>query len=124
MDVVGMVLESVGTSKDMLNFVSELLCIYICFAGEVELNPPKPTVNQQPVDVGRLTRTVTGESFILEEDAPSNFPPNKITDLTVEIQEDTMHLSWTAPGEDYDEGTAQSYEIRRLEDVSKQLQQR
>ncbi|XP_053503622.1 LOW QUALITY PROTEIN: calcium-activated chloride channel regulator 3A-1-like [Ictalurus furcatus] len=85
--------------------------------GEVELNPPKPPVNQQPVDVGSFTRTITGESFIAEADAPSNFPPNKITDLTAEIQEDTMRLNWTAPGDDYDQGTAQSYEMRWSEDL-------
>ncbi|XP_067220887.1 calcium-activated chloride channel regulator 4-like isoform X2 [Chanodichthys erythropterus] len=35
-----------------------------------------------------------------------------ITDLSAEIQEDSVLLSWTAPGEDLDQGTAKSYEIR------------
>ncbi|KAB5550043.1 hypothetical protein PHYPO_G00049120 [Pangasianodon hypophthalmus] len=85
--------------------------------GKVELNPPKPPVNVEPVDVGSFTRTVTGESFVVERDSTLNFPPNKITDLTAEIQEDTVLLNWTAPGEDYDQGTAQSYEIRWGEDL-------
>ncbi|XP_046718337.1 calcium-activated chloride channel regulator 1-like isoform X1 [Silurus meridionalis] len=85
--------------------------------GKVELNPPKPPVNVQPVDVGNFTRTVTGESFVVDRDAPPNFPPNKITDLRAEIQEDTVLLNWTAPGEDFDQGTAKSYDIRWSEDL-------
>ncbi|KAL1260511.1 hypothetical protein QQF64_008338 [Cirrhinus molitorella] len=79
--------------------------------GVVQLNPPKPTVSEEPVEVGSFTRTATGESFVVSG-TPPNFPPNKITDLSAEIQEDTVFLSWTAPGEDLDEGTAKSYEIR------------
>ncbi|RXN36776.1 epithelial chloride channel -like protein [Labeo rohita] len=33
-------------------------------------------------------------------------------DLSAKIQDDSVLLSWTAPGEDLDEGTAKSYEIR------------
>lgn len=86
----------------------EITAIYILFPGKVELNPPKPPVNVQPVDVGPFTRTVTGESFLMEANAPPNFPPNKITDLTAEIQMGTVFLNWTAPGEDYDQGTGES----------------
>ncbi|KAF5896863.1 epithelial chloride channel protein-like, partial [Clarias magur] len=85
--------------------------------GKVELNPPKPPVNVQTENIGSFTRVATGESFVVEQDAPSNFPPNKITDLTAVIQEETVFLRWTAPGEDCDEGTAQSYEIRWSKDL-------
>uniref|UniRef100_A0A4W4HLQ2 VWFA domain-containing protein n=1 Tax=Electrophorus electricus TaxID=8005 RepID=A0A4W4HLQ2_ELEEL len=59
-------------------------------------------------NVGSFTRTATGESFVV--DVPvgvplPNFPPNKITDLSAEIQEDIVLLNWTAPGEDLDQGT-------------------
>ncbi|MCI4385521.1 hypothetical protein PGIGA_G00051480 [Pangasianodon gigas] len=101
----------------LLDNGAAITSIYILYPGKVELNPPKPPVNVQPVDVGSFTRTVTGESFVVEANAASNFPPNKITDLTAEIQEDTVLLNWTAPGEDYDQGTAQSYEIRWSEDL-------
>ncbi|MCJ8739748.1 hypothetical protein PDJAM_G00050740 [Pangasius djambal] len=101
----------------ILSSVTAITSIYILYPGKVELNPPKPPVNVQPVDVGSFTRAVTGESFVVEKDATLNFPPNKITDLTAEIQEDTVLLNWTAPGEDYDYGTAQSYEIRWSEDL-------
>ncbi|XP_042609833.1 calcium-activated chloride channel regulator 1-like [Cyprinus carpio] len=82
--------------------------------GVVQLNPPKPPVSEEPLEVGNFTRTATGESFVvkLSGTTPPNFPPNRITDLSAEIQEDTVLLSWTAPGEDLDQGTAKSYEIR------------
>uniref|UniRef100_A0A8C1LP08 VWFA domain-containing protein n=1 Tax=Cyprinus carpio TaxID=7962 RepID=A0A8C1LP08_CYPCA len=80
----------------------------------VHLNPPKPPVSDEPLEVVNFTRTATGESFevTLSGTAPPNFPPNRITDLSAEIQEDTVLLNWTAPGEDLDQGTAKSYEIR------------
>ncbi|XP_053363968.1 calcium-activated chloride channel regulator 1-like [Clarias gariepinus] len=84
--------------------------------GTVVLNPPKPPVNMQRDDIGRFTRTLTGESFVVEAEEPLNFPPSKITDLIADIQEDTVFLNWTAPGEDYDQGTADSYEIRWSKD--------
>ncbi|RXN08351.1 epithelial chloride channel -like protein [Labeo rohita] len=81
--------------------------------GEVQLNPPKPTVSDEPLGVGSFTRTATGESFVVTlSGPPPNFPPNRITDLSAKIQDDSVLLSWTAPGEDLDEGTAKSYEIR------------
>ncbi|XP_042595156.1 LOW QUALITY PROTEIN: calcium-activated chloride channel regulator 3A-1-like [Cyprinus carpio] len=82
--------------------------------GVVQLNPPKPPVSEEPLEVGSFTRTATGESFevTLSGTAPPNFPPNRITDLSAEIHEDTVLLNWTAPGEDLDQGTAKSYEIR------------
>ncbi|XP_051717359.1 calcium-activated chloride channel regulator 1-like [Ctenopharyngodon idella] len=82
--------------------------------GVVEMNPPKPPVSEESLEVGRFTRTATGESFevAFTGSTPPNFPPNRITDLSAEIQEDSVLLNWTAPGEDLDYGTAKSYEIR------------
>uniref|UniRef100_A0A8C1ZI81 Chloride channel accessory 1 n=1 Tax=Cyprinus carpio TaxID=7962 RepID=A0A8C1ZI81_CYPCA len=82
----------------------------------VQLNHPKPFVFVEPLDVGNFTRTATGESFevTLSGTAPPNFPPNRITDLSAEIQEDTVLLNWTAPGEDLDQGTGKSYNYTRL----------
>ncbi|KAI5625498.1 epithelial chloride channel protein-like isoform X1, partial [Silurus asotus] len=90
--------------------------------GKVKINPPKPKINVQPVDVGNFTRTVTGESFVVDRDTTINFPPNKITDLIAEIKEDTVLLNWTAPGEDFDVGKVKSYEIRWSDDL-KMLQE-
>uniref|UniRef100_A0A8C1P369 VWFA domain-containing protein n=1 Tax=Cyprinus carpio TaxID=7962 RepID=A0A8C1P369_CYPCA len=88
--------------------------VVLLISGVVQLNPPKPPVSEEPLEVGSFTRTATGESFevTLSGTAPPNFPPNRITDLSAEIHEDTVLLSWTAPGEDLDQGTAKSYEIR------------
>ncbi|RXN08350.1 epithelial chloride channel -like protein [Labeo rohita] len=81
--------------------------------GVVELNPPKPPVSVEPLEVENFTRTATGESFVvtLSGTTPPNFPPNRITDLSAEIQEDTVLLSWTAPGEDLDQGTVISISV-------------
>ncbi|XP_052473200.1 calcium-activated chloride channel regulator 4A [Carassius gibelio] len=81
--------------------------------GVVELNPLKPPVPEESIVIGSFSRTATGESFevVLKSTTPLNFPPNRITDLSAEIQEDTVLLSWTAPGEDLDQGTAKSYKI-------------
>uniref|UniRef100_A0A8C1ZEF1 Chloride channel accessory 1 n=1 Tax=Cyprinus carpio TaxID=7962 RepID=A0A8C1ZEF1_CYPCA len=89
-------------------------CVVTLILIVVQLSPPKPPIFEEPLDVGNFTRTDTGESFMvkLSGQAPSNFPPNRITDLSAEIQEDTVLLNWTAPGEDLDQGTAKSYEIR------------
>lgn len=77
--------------------------------GSVALNPPKPPVSEedQQADVGSFTRTAIGESFSVAIDptAPRpKFPPNKITDLRAVIQNDTVTLTWTSPGEDFDLG--------------------
>ncbi|KAA0702251.1 Calcium-activated chloride channel regulator 1 [Triplophysa tibetana] len=83
---------------------------------EVELNPPKPPVPEQPLVEGNFSRTATGESFEVTISNPPIYPPNKITDLNAEILENTVFLIWTAPGEDFDLGTAKSYEIRWSDD--------
>ncbi|RXN38313.1 epithelial chloride channel -like protein [Labeo rohita] len=83
-------------------------------AGVVEMNPSKPLVSPESLITGSFRRTATGESFevILKSTTPPNFPPNRITDLNADIQEDIVLLSWTAPGEDLDHGTAKSYKIK------------
>ncbi|XP_053362895.1 calcium-activated chloride channel regulator 1-like [Clarias gariepinus] len=83
---------------------------------KVELSPPKPPVQVQTGSIDSFRRVVTGVSFVVEADAPSNFPPNKIVDMVAAIHQDTVFLSWTAPGGDCDQGTAHSYEIRWSED--------
>ncbi|XP_029562097.1 LOW QUALITY PROTEIN: calcium-activated chloride channel regulator 4A-like [Salmo trutta] len=77
--------------------------------GKVVMNPPKPPFSEDDLqdDVGSFTRTAIGESFSvsLPPGVPPKFPPNKITDLNAEIEEDKVMLTWTAPGEDMDQGT-------------------
>ncbi|XP_067086441.1 calcium-activated chloride channel regulator 3A-1-like [Osmerus mordax] len=89
--------------------------------GKLELNPPKPSVGEEDLvaDVGIFSRTAIGESFTvtLNSGVPATkFPPNTITDLNAELVKDRVLLTWTAPGEDLDQGTASKYEIRYSED--------
>lgn len=55
-----------------------------------------------------ISRVSSGGSFsVLGVPAgphPDVFPPCKITDLQAVKVEDEVTLSWTAPGEDYDQG--------------------
>ncbi|XP_043114420.1 calcium-activated chloride channel regulator 4A-like [Puntigrus tetrazona] len=90
--------------------------------GVVELNPSKSPVLSESLVIGNFTRTATGESFevVLKSTTPPNFPPNRITDLSAEIQEDTVLLSWTAPGEDLDQGTVSyPHSCQQLEKVAR-----
>ncbi|XP_062308216.1 calcium-activated chloride channel regulator 3A-1-like [Osmerus eperlanus] len=89
--------------------------------GKLELNPPKPSVGEEDLvaDVGIFSRTAIGESFTvnLPPGVPATkFPPNTITDLNAELVKDRVLLTWTAPGEDLDQGTASEYDIRYSED--------
>uniref|UniRef100_A0A671S8B6 Fibronectin type-III domain-containing protein n=1 Tax=Sinocyclocheilus anshuiensis TaxID=1608454 RepID=A0A671S8B6_9TELE len=109
-------IHSISVSQSKMGPHSSLRCTQVVplISGVVQLNPLKPPVSEEPLEVGSFTRTATGESFVvkLSSTTPPTFPPNRITDLSAELQEDTVFLSWTAPGEDLDQGTAKSYEIR------------
>nr|XP_035951872.1 calcium-activated chloride channel regulator 2 isoform X1 [Halichoerus grypus] len=91
--------------------------------GNIQMNAPrKSTGRSEEEPKWGFSRVSSGGSFsVLGVPAgphPDVFPPCKITDLhAVEVEEEVT-LSWTAPGEDYDQGHANSYEIR----ISKSLQ--
>ncbi|XP_062412564.1 calcium-activated chloride channel regulator 1-like [Sardina pilchardus] len=89
--------------------------------GQVVMNPPKPPVNHEPVEVGSFSRTATGESFVVAlppgSTGPPPFPPCKITDLKANLEGDNVTLTWTAPGASYDQGTASLYHIHWSEDL-------
>uniref|UniRef100_G1KAC3 VWFA domain-containing protein n=1 Tax=Anolis carolinensis TaxID=28377 RepID=G1KAC3_ANOCA len=89
---------------------------------EIKLNPPRPHPREDEIqaNVGNFSRTASGGSFVTTGVPPGNppdvFPPCKITDLEVELSKDKEFLlSWTAPGNDYDMGKAERYEIRMSE---------
>ncbi|XP_062412568.1 calcium-activated chloride channel regulator 1-like [Sardina pilchardus] len=90
--------------------------------GQVVMNPPKPPVNHEPVEVGSFSRTATGESFVVAlppgSTGPPPFPPCKITDLKANLEGDNITLTWTAPGASYDQGTASHYHIHWSEDLA------
>uniref|UniRef100_A0A8D2JAD0 VWFA domain-containing protein n=1 Tax=Varanus komodoensis TaxID=61221 RepID=A0A8D2JAD0_VARKO len=86
--------------------------------GEIKMNPPKPepSADDMEAHLGRFSRTASGGSFVMSgvPDVPTDvFPPCQITDLEVQLNDDDQFLlSWTAPGNDYDLGQAERYEIK------------
>lgn len=59
-------------------------------------------------NISLLSNVVQGETTQM----PDTTPPATITDLAAISTQDDITLSWTAPGDDGDQGTAVSYEIR------------
>ncbi|KAM9130332.1 LOW QUALITY PROTEIN: calcium-activated chloride channel regulator 1-like [Pangshura tecta] len=89
--------------------------------GEIKMNAPRPEPSDEEIQakLGSFNRVATGGSFVVEN-VPSGgftdvFPPCKITDLEAQFEEDKIHLSWTAPGNDLDEGQADRYIIKMSE---------
>ncbi|RXM98859.1 Calcium-activated chloride channel regulator 1 [Acipenser ruthenus] len=83
--------------------------------GALHWNPPKPPVSDNLIPVEDFSRTKSGGAFIVTEVPPAGedvYPPCKITDFAAAMENDTVMLSWTAPGDDLDEGTALEYELR------------
>uniref|UniRef100_A0A8C8RBF7 Chloride channel accessory 2 n=1 Tax=Pelusios castaneus TaxID=367368 RepID=A0A8C8RBF7_9SAUR len=79
--------------------------------GKIQMNPPRPSITSNEdiqSTVGGFSRTASGGSFIVSA-IPTRpyidvFPPCKITDLDAKTADDTVILSWTASGDDLDEG--------------------
>ncbi|KAK6484346.1 calcium-activated chloride channel regulator 2-like [Huso huso] len=83
--------------------------------GALHWNPPKPPVSDNLIPVEDFSRTKSGGAFIVTEVPPAGedvYPPCRITDFAAAMENDTVMLSWTAPGDDLDEGTALEYELR------------
>ena len=79
--------------------------------------PFDQTMTLQP-----FRRIVSAPSFLTLDGPDSDvYPPSRITDLRVERVVNTTNeaeLGWTAPGSDYDAGTASFYQIRCYTDRS------
>ncbi|XP_036687505.1 calcium-activated chloride channel regulator 2 isoform X4 [Balaenoptera musculus] len=91
--------------------------------GNIQMNAPRKSVGRREEEQKwGFSRVSSGGSFFVlgvpADPHPDVFPPCKIIDLKAVKVEDEVTLSWTAPGEDFDQGQANSYEIR----VSKSLQ--
>ncbi|KAK2107084.1 Calcium-activated chloride channel regulator 1, partial [Saguinus oedipus] len=89
------------------------------FHYEIKLNPSRPEINKDDLQNKQVcfSRTSSGGSFVASDvpkaPIPDLFPPCQITDLKAEIHEGRLiNLTWTAPGDDYDHGTAYKYIIR------------
>ncbi|XP_040216033.1 calcium-activated chloride channel regulator 1-like isoform X2 [Rana temporaria] len=92
--------------------------------GTITMNPPKPPVNDDvPLDVGPFSRTASGGSFLVSNvptvEQPDVFKPEKIYDLEAQLVERRIVLSWTATGDDLDQGQASRYELRWNTDLKK-----
>lgn len=70
--------------------------------------PRKPVGRSEKEQKWGLSRAASGGSFsVLGVPAgphPDMFPPCKIIDLEAMKVEEEVALSWTAPGEDFDQG--------------------
>ncbi|XP_063797575.1 calcium-activated chloride channel regulator 1-like [Pseudophryne corroboree] len=84
----------------------------------INMNPPKPLISGEAQFLNEtFSRILFLGSFIVSnvsqyamlEDV---FPPCKIVDLEARMENDYVLLSWTAPGDNYDQGAASSYDIR------------
>ena len=72
-------------------------------------------------NLGEFTRISGGYSFRvskLRRGSQDSFPPSRVLDLSVDVLTSTQQLefSWTAPGDDYDEGKPTSYQLFCAED--------
>ncbi|OCT85202.1 calcium-activated chloride channel regulator 1 [Xenopus laevis] len=85
--------------------------------GTVFRNPPRPkdTVIEDQ-SLGNFTRTVSGGAFTVTNvpsgPLPDNFKPEKITDLEATIKGKEVEVTWTATGDDLDQGNASVYDLR------------
>ncbi|XP_053549083.1 calcium-activated chloride channel regulator 1-like [Bombina bombina] len=86
--------------------------------GEIVLNPPQPAVNVDDLilNTGSFSRTATGGSFMVSNVGSGSlsdiYKPERITDLDAEVKDTSIVLSWTATGDDLDQGEATRYDLR------------
>ncbi|KAM5159947.1 calcium-activated chloride channel regulator 2 [Callospermophilus lateralis] len=85
--------------------------------GNIRMNAPRKSVRRSEEEQKwGFSRVSSGGSFsvvgVPTGPHPDVFPPCKIVDLKAVKMEEEVTLSWTAPGEDFDQGQATSYEIR------------
>ncbi|XP_043859045.1 calcium-activated chloride channel regulator 1-like [Dromiciops gliroides] len=91
--------------------------------GEIKMNPPKPDISEDEIQASMqsFSRTASGGSFMVSNvpsgSIPDVFPPSQIIDLEANVEDDQVNLTWTAPGDNYDEGQAQQYIIRMSKDI-------
>ncbi|XP_019269583.2 calcium-activated chloride channel regulator 2 isoform X2 [Panthera pardus] len=93
-------------------------------AGNIQMNAPRKSVGRHEEEQKwGFSRVSSGGSFsvlgVPADPPPDVFPPCKIIDLEAVKVEEEVTLSWTAPGEDYDQGQANSYEIRMSQSLQK-----
>ncbi|KAE8610708.1 hypothetical protein XENTR_v10012214 [Xenopus tropicalis] len=84
--------------------------------GQITLNPSRPVINDEDLNLGEFSRTASGGSFVVSNlpsgPQPDLYKPEKVTDLEAKIEEGTVVLTWTATGDDLDQGTVSGYDFR------------
>ncbi|XP_018411396.1 PREDICTED: epithelial chloride channel protein-like [Nanorana parkeri] len=84
--------------------------------GQVIMNPSRPEISEEELNVGLFSRAALGGSFVVSKvpsgSKPDIYKPEKITDLVAKIEGDQIGLSWTATGDDLDQGNATMYDLR------------
>lgn len=75
------------------------------------MNPPRPEVSDEDLNIGEFSRTASGGSFLVSKvpsgPQPDIYKPEKITDLEAQIVSEMIRLSWTATGDDLDQGNGE-----------------
>uniref|UniRef100_A0A8C3GPJ7 Chloride channel accessory 1 n=1 Tax=Cairina moschata TaxID=8855 RepID=A0A8C3GPJ7_CAIMO len=86
--------------------------------GKIQMNAPRPEVADEDIQakLGSFSRTST-TSLVLNNVPTVKLPPCKVTDLDAHIENETVILSWTAPGDDLDIGKAVQYIIKSSENL-------
>lgn len=105
--------------KDSKAVIANSRALYlpgIVVNGTIIANPPKPNNTIENQNVGTFSRTTSGGSFVISDvpagPIPDKHGPSKITDLKAEIKDEVVILTWTATGDDLDQGNASRYELR------------
>ncbi|NP_001267545.1 chloride channel accessory 1 gene 3 L homeolog precursor [Xenopus laevis] len=83
--------------------------------GQVGLNPSRPVINDDELNLGEFSRTASGGSFVVNNIVPGDrhdYKPDKVTDLDARIEGKTIVLTWTATGDDLDQGLVSGYDLR------------
>ncbi|KAE8610707.1 hypothetical protein XENTR_v10012213 [Xenopus tropicalis] len=84
--------------------------------GQITMNPLRPVINDEDLNLGEFSRTASGGSFIVNNipagPQPDLYKPEKVTDLEAKINGNTIVLTWTATGDDLDQGIVSGYDLR------------
>ncbi|KAM4642759.1 calcium-activated chloride channel regulator 1-like [Discoglossus pictus] len=81
----------------------------------INMNPPRQSVSEIQSTIQSFRRIINAGSFHVTNVSYQTvdvFPPCRVTDLDAKMESGVVQLSWTAPGDNYDQGIASSYEIR------------
>uniref|UniRef100_A0A669R1T6 Chloride channel accessory 1 n=1 Tax=Phasianus colchicus TaxID=9054 RepID=A0A669R1T6_PHACC len=88
--------------------------------GKIQMNAPRPELADEEILANLESFSRTSTSSIKLDNTGSllqGLPPCKITDLDAYIENETIVLTWTAPGGDLDSGKADHYIIKSGADL-------